>query len=345
MSSEPPKLSVVVAASDSGGAVAQTVRSIAQGNAGDAVEIVVAYALGSMQPCDLANCAIWVQAEPGASVPRLRAVGLEATRGDWVAFTEDSCRVGPQWTEAWARVLGDSGALAASGPVGHSANASALDWAVFFCEYAPYIPPRRNARLRRLAGNNFAARRDILIAACGAGRLEEWAVFREAARRSRDGASEDCFPHTNRESKRVAVCMMDERTHVDHVRSFPLRQAIRDRLRYGWEFGSISGSSEAAGAGGAKLLAGPGILVAQLVRLGVELCTRQRYWGHLIDSLPITVGLLAAWSVAEWLGRCAAAVRSFVARSTRGRAVHTQARPLVQTAWRPAGCSTAPDFA
>ena len=85
----------------------------------------------------------WLAAEPGAGVPRLRRLGLDAARAPVVAFTEDSCRLGPGWVEAWLQAFRDPLVPAATGPVAPAMGDSALDWAVFFCEYAPFLPSGR----------------------------------------------------------------------------------------------------------------------------------------------------------------------------------------------------------
>ena len=95
-------------------------------------------------------------APPGSGVPRLRRLGLEASRGRVVAFLEDSCLASTGWAEAWISAFEEPSLLTASGVVEHADDASTLDWAVVFCEYAPFLPPTSNRPPTRLAGNNFA---------------------------------------------------------------------------------------------------------------------------------------------------------------------------------------------
>jgi hypothetical protein len=52
----------------------------------------------------------------------------------------------------------------------------------------------------------------------------------------------------------------------------------------------------------AGLFAGPAILGVQAGRLTAILAARRQYLGEFLEGLPVTLGLLSAWSVGEWLG-------------------------------------------
>ncbi len=156
---------MVIAASDSAGAVARTVASLALEGWSDPArfEVIVAAARDRIDPEAALERVRWLTAEAGAGVPRLRRLGLDAGAAPLVAFTEDSCRLGPIWVDAWRQAFHDPRVQAATGPVAPAMGDSPLDWAVFFCEYGPFLPSGR-AGLGppgRLAGNNFAIRRGL----------------------------------------------------------------------------------------------------------------------------------------------------------------------------------------
>jgi len=325
MWNEPPKLSVVIAASHSAEALRRCALSVIAGAPAAAFEVVVAAPPHLVEPHGLPAGVVWAVAQRGAAVARLRAVGLEAARGEVVAFTEDSCLAQPDWAQAWLEAFADPAVRAATGPVGHARNASPVDWAVFFCEYAPFLEPQRARPARRLAGNNFAARRRELLAARKAGGLDESAVWREASRQGR--------------------ATVAPRAGVRHVRAFGLREAICDRLRLGRDYGRSGAPGEPRTTRWAKLLAGPAILLAQVGRLVGHLLTRPPVWEPFLESLPITLPLLAAWSVGEWLGRWEAVARLPHVRTSRDRAAQPQAQPPAPALWTQGGCSTAPDCA
>src|SRR5690242_11195696 len=97
----PPVLSVVVAASDSAGAIARTLDALARQRCPGRVEVVVAVACdrleGPAPPAGPSPWIRWVVAPAGAGVPRLRRLGLDRASAPLVAFTEDSCLFGPDW--------------------------------------------------------------------------------------------------------------------------------------------------------------------------------------------------------------------------------------------------------
>jgi len=210
-----PDLSVVVAATDSPRAADRAVRALA-GPARGPVEILVVDGFGadgSDPPCGARRIA----APPGSGVPRLRRLGLEAATGRVVAFTEDSCLAAPGWADAWMAAFEDPALAAASGVVEHGLGASTLDWAVVFCEYAPFLPPTPPGPPDRLAGNNFAAPRALALRGSAA-EVHETALL--AAVRRDPGATRTV-----------------DRAVVHHVRRFDPGRAIGDRLRSGLEYG------------------------------------------------------------------------------------------------------------
>lgn len=275
-----PILSVVVAATDSPRAVGRALSGLSGRGSGRA-EVIVAAGFAPSGPDPGVR---WVEAPPGSGVPRLRWLGLEAARGRVVAFTEDSCIAAPGWVEAWLAAFADPTLDAASGVVEHADGASAVDWAVVFCEYAPFLPPTRAGPPARLAGNNFAATRDVALRA-PAGEVHEVALLADVRRAG--GAV-----------RTVAGA------RVRHVRRYGLREAIGDRLRSGLGFGRLRASASSTPARLAATVAGPAIFAAQAGRVAAAALRDPRRLGPFADALPITLALLAAWSVGEWAGWC-----------------------------------------
>jgi hypothetical protein len=275
-----PDLSVVVAATDSPRAADRAVRALA-GPARGPVEILVVDGFGadgSDPPCGARRIA----APPGSGVPRLRRLGLEAATGRVVAFTEDSCLAAPGWADAWMAAFEDPALAAASGVVEHGLGASTLDWAVVFCEYAPFLPPTPPGPPDRLAGNNFAAPRALALRGSAA-EVHETALL--AAVRRDPGATRTV-----------------DRAVVHHVRRFDPGRAIGDRLRSGLEYGWLRARDLRPAARFAGWIAGPAIFGAQVGRLLRAVLRNRRHLGPFAEALPITLALLAAWSVGEWVG-------------------------------------------
>ncbi len=259
-----PDLSVVVAASDSAEAVARTLASLSRQRGKERAEIIIAD-------------------EAGTGVPRLRRIGFDRATAPVVVFTEDSCVFGPDWLDSWRRAFDDPCTQAATGPVLPDMGDSPLDWAVFFCEYAPFFPDEQDQTPpTRLAGNNFAARRSAL------------------APRLRDEIHESEVAHAL--AGRAGGLTRLANARAWHVRRYSLREALGDRLRFGHQYGRFRARSWPSPARLACFFAGPTILGVQAARLTRLMLARPRYLGRFLESLPITLALLSAWSVGEWLG-------------------------------------------
>jgi len=321
---------VVVAASDSVEAVVRTLTALGrQRGAGD-LEVIVATARDRVTmpllPSGPLGGIRWVIAPPGTSVPRLRRLGLDRATAPLVAFTEDSCVFGPGWADAWVAAFADSHVRAATGPVEAAMGHATVDWAVFLCEYAPFLaedgpgsgPPRR------LAGNNFAVRRSD----CGVlDRPEIHETDVAGALAGRPGAL-------------VAVAA----ARAGHVRRYPLREAIGDRLRFGHAYGRLRAGRWSRWARVAGFLAGPAILGVQAARLTALLIARRRHLGRFLEVLPVTVALLSAWSVGEWLGWLRAPYPPS-ARKRRERGGRLAARRLARGRSRSVRCTAVPPAA
>jgi hypothetical protein len=275
-----PTLSVIIAASDSASAVDRLLGSLVEPAPGRSEVIVVGEA-GIVGRGDQPRRIV---APTGSGVPRLRRLGLEAATGRLVAFTEDSCVAAPGWLGAWISAFDDPAIAAASGVVEHDAGASAIDWAVVFCEYAPFLPPTPPGPPARLAGNNFAVDREVALRLTGS-EVHETALLAAILG----------------EGRQVRTA---GRAIVRHVRRFGGREAFGDRLRFGLEFGRLRARGLSPIARLAGWVAGPAIFAVQAGRLGATVLRNRRHLASFGKSLPITLGLLAAWSLGEWVGWC-----------------------------------------
>lgn len=322
--SRPPALSVVIAASDSAAAVERAVQSLACQEGAEQIEILVAAAsdrvtrLGRFEGIEL------IVAPSGTSVPRLRRLGYERARAPVVVFTEDSCRFDPGWTRAWVEAFEASEARAATGPVEPAMGESPVDWAVFFCEYAAFLAHRSRESGRagdpiRLAGNNFAVRRD-------------WCRALER----------DTIHETVVNAELVATpgaLFRAEGAVAWHVRRYRFVEALSDRWRFGLEYGRLRAERSGRLVRALALLAAPAILGVQAARLTAQILGVGRYRGRFLAWLPVTLTLLAAWSAGESLGWALGPVRS--ESSGSGRTDRRPAPPGRRGRW-PRRCKVAP---
>jgi hypothetical protein len=333
-----PALSVIVAASDSTTAVARTLAALARQRGIVGLEVVVAAArdrFDEAPPLDGTFPEVrWVFAAAGTGVPRLRRLGLDRASAPVIVFTEDSCLFGRDWAAAWIASFGDSRVQAATGPVEPAMGNAPVDWAVFFCEYAPFLAPRGTGTgpASRLSGNNFAVRRcDRLGEVLARHEIHEVDVARALA--GHDGGT-----------------AMVPGASAGHVRRYAPREAIGDRLRFGRAYGRQRAGSWPVWVCVSGLFAGPAILGVQAARLFAIVLRRRRHLGRFIEALPITLGLLSAWSVGEWLGwlgwlSVPGGRRPTAARRRRETAAPPPARRPARSWWRSTHCTAGPPAA
>jgi hypothetical protein len=304
----------VIAATDSPAAALACVESLGPDLDADRVEAIVA-APGWIAPRGLRLGARWVTAAASSGVPTLRCVGLEHSRAPIVLFTEDACRFVPGWFEAWLDAFEDAKFVAATGSIEQGCDAGPREWAVYFCEYASFYraPGRRGCQT--LAGNYFAVRRAIAAELALGGAIDEFEIACELCQRGLRTAWVEGPP-------------------ARHVRRYSTAEIIRDRLRFGMEFGLRAASARSAAI---RALAGPAILVVQAARLSATIARAPGLWIPFLETLPVTLALLAAWSVGEWFGSVRSLFGHLSCRrhETTGRSA---AQALVQAGEQQANC-------
>lgn len=96
------------------------------------------------------------------SVPQLRLAGYRACRGEIIAFTEDHCRLAPDWPAPLAAALQDRSVGVAGGPVPNSRSGSMTDRAIYASRYAVFAPPVQAGPCAALPGTSIAYRRETL---------------------------------------------------------------------------------------------------------------------------------------------------------------------------------------
>lgn len=278
-----PALSVVIAATDSPQSLDRSLESLRARECSTLVEVIVAAPRDRLPTPGQPGIVRWVEAAPGTGVPRLRQLGLEQARASVVAFTEDSCVFDAEWCASWILAFQDPRLQGGTGPVEPDLGGSPLDWAVFFCEYAPFLrtPPGRVGPPRRLAGNNFAVRRVAGL------NLQSELHETELQRAMSTGAD--------------AVIEVSQ-AGVRHVRHYRPAEAFGDRFRFGMEFGRLRARRHAESFRFLALFAGPAIFAVQVFRLVILMLQRRSYLGRFLRSAPIVLALLWTWSIGESIG-------------------------------------------
>lgn len=94
-------------------------------------------------------------------IPKLRHLGVCQAKGRLVAILEDHGQV----SEDWAASIFEAheGPWAAVGGAVENGKRGLVNWAVFFCEYTPYMKPVAEGASDDLPGNNIAYKRPHLM--------------------------------------------------------------------------------------------------------------------------------------------------------------------------------------
>lgn len=221
---------------------------------------------------------------PGATVPELRAAGLARATGTIVAFIEDHCTCVPAWRDAIVGAHGVS-AIGVGGPVDLAPGGRPLDWAVYFHDYARYMPPMLSGPVESLSGANMSwARRFLADLGPGLPReVLEAALVWECVRRG-----ERMYLSA------AAVVVQSRRNQAAGALRLAFAQAR------GYASGRIVGASlvsRLARSVASVLL--PPLLAARIVAATLR---SRRHISRLVMALPWLLVLLVAWSAGEAVG-------------------------------------------
>jgi hypothetical protein len=225
-----------------------------------------------------------LEAPPGTSIPRLRALGFAAATAPVVGVIEDHVLVPTDWAE---RMLGahEGGAPVVGGAVENAATDRLVDVAVFLCEYNHCLVPPPAGPADWLTGNNVTYRRALLERFAGVIALEGWEnVLHDALRHGG-------IPLTSRPD-----------IVVRHKKHFTVWGYASQRFLYSRSFAGSrvrgAGPARRAAFGAAAFLLPP-ILLARMAR---NVRRSGRYARELALGLPLLLVWTGAWAAGEVVG-------------------------------------------
>ena len=137
-----PALSVVVASVNGWSMLGPTLRALDAQPERSRMEVIVVEAVGGETRRALREHRPRVEViavDEKRTIPALRHLGVVRARGDLVAILEDHGEVAPDW--ACALLEAHEGPWGAVGGVVENGRDGLVNWAAFFCEYAPYMGP------------------------------------------------------------------------------------------------------------------------------------------------------------------------------------------------------------
>jgi hypothetical protein len=281
-----PACSVVVGARLGEHDVGACLRSL-EAQVGSDVEVIV------VDDGPTGSCPGWVRhrSRPGGLVPELWATGLTEARGDVIVLTSAGVVPDPAWLGS-ARAALDAGPAAVGGAVEPGPGLGLVDWAIYFCRYAPYMLPIPDPSALEVAGDNAAYRADVLKRYRSLWEHGFWEPFVHRAMAS-DG-------------HRLAV-----RPELV-VRQSPGQRAspvARQRFRHGRAYGQLRSAGRPRPAVLAAALTAPVVPALMAARAGRHVWSKRRHVGKLALAFPLVVWFYTCWAAGELVGRLTAALR------------------------------------
>jgi hypothetical protein len=220
-------------------------------------------------------------------VPELRAIGLEAARGEIVAVLEEHTRPDPGWVRAILDHFG-SGDAAIGGPILDDRYDRRRDWVVYFSEYHNYLPPWAEGDREHLNGANIAYSREKVLrhrSVLGTGWWEA-----------------GLHPLLAREGRFRAIPAMG----AHHMGPFDYGYYLEQRYLLSRVWGGTQRTKAGLGKRLVYLVAAPVFPFLLLVRIAARVLAPPTRTGKLVGrfvvALPLLVPVAIAYVWGEWLG-------------------------------------------
>ena len=226
-----------------------------------------------------------VTARPGGREHHdvLRARGLAAARGELVGLLEDHARPDPRWCASV--VAAHRAPHAAIGGAIENGVDSALNWAVYFCDFGKYQNPVPSGETPVASDANVTYKRAALESVRPA--------WQEAFREVVVNGALKAAGHTIALDPRVVV--------YQQRHGLAVGDAVRERFAWGRSYAAtrralLPASKRFAFAALSPAL--PAVLLARMARTAWD----RGSFGSFGRALPMTALLVATWSVGEGVG-------------------------------------------
>ncbi len=280
-----PDLTVVVASVNGLDVLRPTLDALDALPERDRIEVVVVETIGAAIRSHLASRdrPVVVVESPRLPIPRLRYQGVARARGRIVAILEDHARVEPGWASALLEAHeGPWGAV--GGPVENGKD-DLINWAVYFCEYAPYMGPLAEGETHDLPGNNIAYKRPHLL---------------RHARVLDDGKWESWI-NDNLRADGVPIAAVNAMV-VRHIKSFRLGYFLNQRFHFARSYAGMRRVDQTwlkRLVYGLGSLALPALLSARVARIVLG---KRRELGRFVLVSPLVVLFLTVGACGEMAG-------------------------------------------
>lgn len=163
--SQPIRLSVVIAAWNGSAALHRCIRSLQNDRDLRPTELIAVTNFELEEgraPEDDRFCFRHIAMPSGTPVPFLRSTGVLASQGEIVALTEDNCEFAPNWHSELMKAHASPSRAVIGGSVDQAGTGSALDWAVYFYDYSRFAPDGSMRPVETLSGVNVSYKREVI---------------------------------------------------------------------------------------------------------------------------------------------------------------------------------------
>ncbi len=218
------------------------------------------------------------------SIPKLRAIGMAAARGRMIGILEDHCNVPPTWFQSIERAH-LAGHRAIGSGVENGAVDRVIDWGVFFCEYAKFMPPVQGGTGVEIPGNCAVYDRQALDLVGPEIKQEVW----------------ESFIHRRMAEEGVAFFCDPEMT-VSHKREFPFSYFMSQRYHYSRSFAGMRLQTAPRSRRLIYAAATPLLPPMLMGRMATTIWRKGRRKKEFMIAVPVISIFLLSWAWGEFVG-------------------------------------------
>ena len=226
----------------------------------------------------------WLSVSADTTVPQMRTIGILQSCGEVIALLEDDCVVTEDWCLAALQAHIDLDA-AIGGAILPGDYRRLLDWAVFFCEYARFMPPFSGAK-SALPGNHVTYKRAML-----------------PPLGTEQGFYEVFFHEDLLQSGKQLIA--DPALLVRNVNQWSVRHITQLPFHHGRAFAGMRAADFPIWRKGLYATFSVGLPALKAFRLATEIVSRWRYKVKFCLSLPLVLIFFTSWSIGELCGYAA----------------------------------------
>lgn len=293
-----PILSIIIADANGMPEINWCLAALEKQQLDETIEVIVVEPGGEMMIQALRNQFPWIRLlmiENQLSIPEMRNLALEKSRGELIAILEDHEVVPPDWCRNMVAAHTAYPEVAAvAGPIENIHPSSITTWAAFFCEYCAFMPPVTSGFTSSVPGNNITYKR--------------WAL-EISHPEDRNHAFWETSIHPAL-LKRGCQFRIEPDVTISHQKHFGFFEFIQQRFHYSRYYaGFITRESSRLyrllRSSACILL--PIVLLMRILSCGLS---KHRYLKELLLSLPMVFVFTVVWSAGEAGGYLMGAGRS-----------------------------------